>query len=486
MVFTVENDLKRTSPEQQGIASSAVLQFVDALENQIPGIHSFMLLRHGSVIAEAWWSPYGYEHPHMMYSLSKSFTSTAIGLAVNENLLSIDDPVLSFFPDEAPDEVSALLQQMQVRHLLSMSTGHDVDSWPHMVNRPDDNWIKGFLEVPVLHTPGTHFVYNTGATYMLSAILQKITGMKLVDYLQQPLFEPLGISKPTWQESPQGINLGGTGLSIKTEDIARLGQLYLQKGMWQGNQIVPEAWVSEATTMHVSNSNSGQMDWAQGYGYQFWRCHHNAYRGDGAFGQYCIVMPDQDAVLAITSGLDLLDMQQPLNLVWDILLPAMQSGTLPDDPAAYDTLVNRLGSLSMLPVQGESTSPLVAQVSGQIYQVDTNDLTLETIAFSFTEAGCAITLKTATDTETILCGYDVWQRAQTTLFKQRLLFDQTKTATSGAWADEDVFTMVFRLYETPFYYTVSCHFTGDDLIIESQVNISMESTKPVILTAHHA
>lgn len=302
MPATLRNYLPRTSPESQGIASSDLLQFVVALESQIHEIHSFMLLRHGRVVAEGWWSPYAREYPHLLFSLSKSFTSTGVGLAVAEGRFSIDDSVLSFFPDEALSEVSDFLATMRVRHLLSMSTGQAVDTWSNMVERSDGNWIKGFLEVPVLYAPGTHFVYNTGATYLLSAILQKTTGMKLVDYLESRLFEPLGIEKATWQDSPQGITAGGIGLSLKTEDVARFGQLYLQKGMFGSRQLLSEAWIQEATTSQISNGDDPLRDWTQGYGYQFWRCRHGAYRGDGVFGQYCIVMPEQDAVLAITSG----------------------------------------------------------------------------------------------------------------------------------------------------------------------------------------
>src|SRR5215468_4410235 len=177
-------ELPRTLPEQQGIASSAILRFVEALERHIHEIHSFMLLRHGRVVAEGWWSPYSAEQPHLLFSVSKSFTSTAVGLAVAEGRFSIDDPVMSFFGDELPGDVSDQLAAMRVRHLLTMSSGHAVDTWSYMVNRLDGNWIKGFFSVPVVQEPGTQFVYNTGATYMLSAIVQKTTGMKVIDYLQ--------------------------------------------------------------------------------------------------------------------------------------------------------------------------------------------------------------------------------------------------------------------------------------------------------------
>lgn len=192
--FSLGDDLPRATPESQGIASAAVLQFIETLQSQLHEIHSFMLLRHGKVVAEGWWSPYAHEHPHLLFSLSKSFTSTAVGFAVTEGHFSIDDPVLSFFSEETPVDRSHGLATMRVRHLLTMSTGQAVDTWSFMVNRPDGDWIKGFLKVPVLHTPGTHFVYNTGATYMLSAIVQKTTGMKLIDYLQPRLFAPLGIA----------------------------------------------------------------------------------------------------------------------------------------------------------------------------------------------------------------------------------------------------------------------------------------------------
>lgn len=485
MVSSAEYDLPRATPESQGIVSSALLRFIEALESRIHEIHSFMLLRHGKVVAEGWWSPYGHVHPHMLFSLSKSFTSTAVGLAVAEKQFSIDDPVVSFFPEEPLNDLSDLLAGMRVRHLLAMSTGQAVDTWSSMVDRPDGNWIKGFLEVPVLYTPGTHFVYNTGATYMLSAIVQKTTGMRLLDYLQPRLFAPLGIESASWQESPQGITAGGIGLRLKTEDIAKFGQLYLQKGMWQGKQLLPEAWIKEATSSQISNSNGVQPDWIQGYGYQFWRCRHGAYRGDGVFGQYCIVMPEQDAVLAITSGIDVFEMQEPLNLVWEILLPAMHPDPLPEAAATQDVLLKKLSSLSLIPVQGQPASPIVSQVSGRTYAVDVNALEIETITLSFAGADCTVSLKTTAGEETIPCGYGVWQHGGlTTLFNQPLLFDHTPVTASGAWTAEDTFTIVVRLYETPFYHTVVCHFVGDEMLVETQINVSLESMKPLLLTAH--
>ena len=176
------------------------------------------------------------------------------------------------------------------------------------------------------HKPGTFFFYNTPASYMLSAIVQKVTGQAVVDYLKPRLFDPLGIENPTWDASKQGVSLGGFGLNVRTEDIARFGQLYLQKGQWQGKQLVPAAWVETATSRMMSNGSSPTSDWEQGYGYQFWRSRHGFYRGDGAHGQFCLILPQYDTVIAITSGTR--DMASVMNLVWDRLLPALKPGAL--------------------------------------------------------------------------------------------------------------------------------------------------------------
>ena len=256
-------------------------------------LHSFMLLRGGKVVAEGWWYPYNPDSPHRLYSLSKSFTSTAVGLAVEEGLMSLDDLVLDHFPEEAPAEPDENLAAMRVRDLLRMNTGHLKEQADAFWSTERDTWAESFLAVPVGLKPGTHFVYNTGATYMAGLMVQRLTGGTLIDYLTPRLFAPLGIEGATWQSDDEGYNVGGWGLRIRTEDIARFGQLLLQRGMWDGRRLLPEWWVAEATALQTANGSDPDSDWDQGYGYQFWRCRHNAYRGDGAFGQYCIVMPDQ-------------------------------------------------------------------------------------------------------------------------------------------------------------------------------------------------
>ncbi len=330
LVGAQEPILPRSIPEAQGVSSASIAAFVQAADKKVNTMHSFMLMRHGHVIAECWWKPEAADKPHVLHSLSKSFTSTAVGLVVEEGKLSLDEKVLKFFPESAPKNPSENLQAMTVRDLLTMSTGHETEA------KLTGDWVKSFLAHPVPKKPGTHFKYNTPATYMCSAIVTKLTGKTVLDYLKPKLFDPLGIKDPDWGSSPQGITLGGFGLKLRTEDIARFGQLYLQKGMWKGKQLIPEKWIELATSKQVSNGSSAKSDWNQGYGFQFWRCRHNAFRGDGANGQFCIVIPEQDVVVVMTA--DTRDMQGELNVVWESLLPAFQSKALPENHSEVEKL----------------------------------------------------------------------------------------------------------------------------------------------------
>jgi CubicO group peptidase (beta-lactamase class C family) len=468
--------LPRSSPEAQGISSSAVRAFVDGADKKIEGMHSLMLVRHGHVVAEGWWRPYDAETRHELYSLSKSFTSTAVGLAAAEGKLSLDDPVLKFFPDEAPAEPSGNLKAMRVRDLIRMSTGHQAEPALASSKQP---WVKTFLAQPVPHKPGTHFLYNTAATYTLSAIVQKATGETVLAYLGPRLFGPLGIEGPTWGTSPQGVTLGGYGLNVRTEDIARFGQLYLQKGLWHGRQLVPREWVEAATALQTANGSNPRSDWEQGYGYQFWRCRHGAYRGDGAFGQFCIVMPQQDAVVAITSGVR--DMQAVLNLVWDHLLPAMKDGPLPADDESDKRLHARLASLTLPTPQGSPSARIPKDVSGKRFSFSPNDQKVDAIGLEFDAEGGGVTLIgkfNGGDEQRIACGKGGWT-------KGRLAFGRLPArpaAVSGAWTADDTYTAKVCFYETPSVVTLRLEFDGDKLRFEPAWNVSFGPTRPGPLT----
>jgi CubicO group peptidase (beta-lactamase class C family) len=340
--------LPRSTPEAQGISSQALCDFVKTVD-QINTLHSFMLVRHGRVIGEGWWKPEAADKPHVLHSLSKSFNSTAVGLAIADGKVNLDDPVLKFFPADVPTNPSDNLKAMTVRDLLTMTCGHDTE--PKATGGAPS--VKQFLAHPVPYRPGTHFQYNTMGSYTLSAIVTKVTGETTLEYLTPRLFEPLGIEHPNWDSSPEGYSLGGYGLKLCTEDIAKFGQLYLQKGKWNGKQLIPQPWIEQATSKQVPNELEGHakigVDWKQGYGFQFWRCTHNAYRGDGAAGQLCVVIPDKDAVMAITA--DTGNFQGEMNAIWDKLYPAFQAEALPENAAAQETLKEAIARLEAHPVK---------------------------------------------------------------------------------------------------------------------------------------
>ena len=299
----------------------------------------------------------------------------------------------------------------------------------------------------------------------------------MIEYLKPRLFDPLGIENPSWEMSPEGIDTGGWGLTITTTDIAAFGQMYLQKGMWKGVRIIPEAWVDQATSFQIDNAPASP-DWQQGYCFQFWRCRHNAFRGDGAFGQYCVVMPDQDAVLAITSGMP--EMQETLDLVWQHLLPAMGDTPLPVDADAQKALADQLANLKLAVVTGESMSPTAARVSGQVYALADNPDQLKSIRFDFSDGHTVITL----DGEKIVCGYGEWKHSTANVppldvsLRNRTPpeFIPWKIGGSGAWTDETTFTAKLWWVETPFSLTLTCRFSDNSVAIAQLGNVGFAPT----------
>ncbi|WP_215239990.1 serine hydrolase domain-containing protein [Dyadobacter helix] len=484
--------LPRSTPESQGIQSGSLLAFINAVEKANLNLHSLMVLRHGNVVAEGWWAPYAPDLKHTLYSLSKSFTSSAIGFAVSEKRLSVEDKVVALFPAEVPAMISNNLAAMRVKDLLTMATGHDKDTTPAVREAKDPNWVKTFLAQPVEHQPGTHFVYNSGATYMLSAIIQKLTGKTLLEYLTPRLFAPLGISGMDWEVDPNGINTGGWGLRLKTEDIAKFGQLYLQKGSWKGKQILPQAWIEEATTAHIQSKGGSRPkadnDWLQGYGYQFWRCRHGAYRGDGAYGQYCIVIPDKNMVVAITSETS--DMQGIMDQIWNHILPQADDKTV--DKTLQNSLETRLSRLVLSPEAGNASSSLVSEISGKHFKMAENALGISDVSLHFSKELASLTIKDNAGEHAIHAGINKWKEGMTDMPVMPLKLvltpvpgeTKSKIAASGTWLNENTFEMTLRFIETAHYEKVKCTFDGTSLSVEFKRSLAIlgntKDARPVL------
>ena len=471
--------LPRSTPERQGVASSAILGFVDAADARLDSLHSFMMVRHGNVVAEGWWAPYGPESRHELYSLSKSFTSTAVGLAISEGKLSLDRrPGPGSSSPTTPRPSPGREPQVDAGPRPASACPPAIRPRPKLGIGPEALWTKNVPRAPGPVQAGVALpVQHAGHLTWLSAIVQKVTGHTVLDYLKPRLFEPLGIAEPTWEATPQGISLGGYGLSVRTEDIAKFGQLYLQKGNWRGKQLVPAGWVEEATARQTSNGSNPLSDWDQGYGYQFWRSRNGAYRGDGAFGQFCVVLPEQDAVVAITSGLN--DLQGVLNLVWEKLLPALKPEAISEDPESVGRLQARLKTLTIRRPKGMGSSPTLAEVAGKTYAFPANERNLESIRV---EPGpgpgdLAIVVKAGGKEQTIEAGGEGWTKGTYTYLpagdKNPLAPrpGTRKIATSGAWVAADTYEARVVAYETPFVRTLRLRFAGDELFHDSEVNV---------------
>jgi CubicO group peptidase (beta-lactamase class C family) len=486
----ITTSLKRSIPEAENVSSQGIIDFLDAAAKSKHEFHSLMIVRHGKVIAEGWWNPYNGGLRHTLYSTSKSFTATAVGFAVSEKKITVDDKVVSFFPDALPDTISPFLASLKIKDLLTMSAGMEPDPTFNIVSK-DSNWVKSFLATPILYEPGTKFLYNSLATYMLSAIVQKATGVKVVDYLKPRLFDPLSITGMDWEVDPGGINTGGWGLRLKTEDMAKFGQLFLQKGKWNGQQILPVTWIEEATTKKIDQAPDAPQavkdssDWMQGYCYQMWRCRNNCYRGDGAYGQYIIVLPEKDAVIAITC--ETADMQSELNLVWDYLLPALKDEKVPENKDLAATLQQRLESLSLpKPVSGNGMG-VVAQISGRTFTFEPNDRHVESANFSFADSLCNISMVVNSMPYNFSFGLGKWAEGETALLGPNLLmaakahftgFGPSKVAGSFAWKNENTLELVLRYIESPHSETITCKFEGKKIAMDLRYSNMPDNVLP--------
>ena len=411
-------EMPRSTPEMEGVSSAGIIDFINAVDTGRQEIHSFMFIRHGKVIAEGWWSPYGPEYKHLLYSASKTFTATAVGLAVSEGLLKTSDKVISFFPYSLPDSVGSYMRNLTVRDLLTMSVGQEQE--PRAMGAGGD-WISLFISTEPDHQPGTVFKYNNMATFMLSAIVQQVTGQTTFDYLLPGIFKPLGIRGADWDLNPQGINLGMIGLRLRTEDLAKFGQLLMQEGAWNKKQLLPKEWVREATSFKIktpppeNNQPAELSDWSQGYAYQMWRGRNNTVRLDGMAGQFVVLIPDKDAIVVMTANAR--NTQDELNYMHDYLIPAIKSDrALPANQDVYDELKRKQEQLSIKSsVSKLSDSELETRINGKEFNLDNNNYNIESLYFAFSNEGLTFAIKRDNIISTVKAGPGQWRMSNSAM-----------------------------------------------------------------------
>lgn len=445
--------LPTSTPEAQGIGSDTISNLLKNIEASGQEFHSLIILRHGHIIAETYWNPYSAEDKQQTYSLSKSFTSSAIGFAVDEGLLSVEDPIIKFFPEDIPETISDNLAALKVKHLLSMSVGHGQDAIMILEATPKgETWASTFLNQPVVFEPGSQFMYNSGASYMLASIVRKVTGKSAHEYITPKLYQPLGITNVTWTENDEGNNMGASHLRLPTLDIAKFGQLYLQKGKWNGEQILSEDWVAQATSKQINNGDN-DSSWGYGYGYQFWLNPPGGFRADGAFGQFSMVLPEQDMVIAMTT--ESMNTAATMQLIWDLAETVTSQNPLPENKIAFDNLQSNLQALKYDPPKLNTTSTLADGISGKEYILEDNPFDAMIVSFDIENEGIFFTLGTKNKADIVVsCGINKWVKEANykpeahSLFSLRRIDFESKLAASATWQDDNTLIITSRFMET--------------------------------------
>ena len=394
------NELPRSTPEEQGVPSKALVALFDSLHAlPLTDMHAVVVMRHGKVIGEMYPKPYAPEYRHTMYSCSKTFVGIAVGLAIEDNRLRLDDRIAAIFPELLPDSVSKDLADMTVRHLLTMASGVKPD-W-NMRSRGTE-WIRTFLSKPVKE-PGTQYAYDSMVSYMLAAVVQKVTGKKLTEYLQERVFTPMNVTEWAWEESPEGVNTGGWGVHIQPESLAKFGQLILNEGRWEGKQLVPAEWIREMCKKHRETGR-------EVYGYHIWHCggHDGAVRADGALGQYVISVLDKDMVVVMTEA-TLGNGRDQRRLIWDVLLPHIQDEPLPANKKDYQKLLKKQEGYKLAEVKGKASSAFASNWENKTIELGKNTFGWKSLKLNFGKKEVTMTVtETNGKSYELPFGYQQW------------------------------------------------------------------------------
>jgi len=464
--------LERAEPREVAIDAAAVEAFLDDAAATGLEIHGLMLHRSGRVAAEGWWWPYRADRPRIMHSATKSVMASAIGMALDEGRFKLQDKVVAFFPEYLPAVVDDKLAAMTIEDLLTMRTGHAAETSGALWRGIQSSWTAEFFRIPVVYTPGTVYMYTSAASYMLSAILTRVTGQTLHDYLKPRFFAPLGITGEQWDIGPDNINPGGNGLTMTTADLLKLGILHAQRGLWHGRRLLSEAWISEATRSHGEDN----------YGYQWATAAGGTYLAIGLFMQFVMIFPHHQATLAVIGA-----MQEGSKAFLPVVqrhFPRAFEKMLPADGAALadERLGVRLAAAARKPVLASTTaqrggsSTWSAQISGRTYRIEPNTVGVTALRFEFDPERCVFHLTAASVEYTVVCGLGDWIETKTDVPGRELhhgySFKSTPVVAGARWLDDNTLEMTWIFVETAFRDTVVCRFDQDRVILERSVNVN--------------
>jgi len=385
--------LPTITPFESGIGSKAIFDFIHELEeNQIP-LHSFLILKDGKLVSEGYYHPFTKEKPHRIYSCSKSFVSAAIGLLESEGKLKLDDKICDYFRDKLPEGgVHPFIARTTIRDMLRMASPHARTTYK-LYNM--DDWAKTFFICEPSHLPGTVFSYDTSATFTLTSLVERLSGVSLMEYLRPRVFDKIGISDTAYAlKSPLGTDHGGSGLIMTTEDMARFALCCMQEGVWEGEQVLPREYIKAATSKQIDNQAAySDADCIQGYGYQFWVTRNGGFALYGMGGQIALCMPEENLVVVTTADTQSIgDGEQRIyNAVWNNLYPKVKEKQLldPEVEKKYAALLEQtLLKLCITPVKTAlPPSSLAAKLSGKTFRMEKNAMNLKSLRFDFDETG---------------------------------------------------------------------------------------------------
>lgn len=485
--FGAHGYLPEATPESAGIPSTAISEWIDACEREIDAVHGFVLLRHGRLVAEGYWSPFERNTAHAMFSHSKSFTATAVGILLDEGKMSLDERVADIFPDKLPEKPCRNVLEMRVRDLLQMSTGHDCDLVYKVIRPGADDWVRTFLAVEPKTRPGLVFNYNTVATHVLSAIVTRRTGVNMMDFLQERLLRPIGIVDGWSWNAPDGTAIGGYGMNFTCRDLALFGQLYLQRGEWEGRRILSENWVALASAREIDSAFDDNPEARAGYGFQFWRCTpRGVYRADGALGQFTIIMTEQDAVLSLISGTE--NTRREQELVWERLLPAMGGASMPEDPAACAALRAKCAALSLPCPKGARDGG--EGIVGRTFAFPENAFGAKWMRLEQTAGGLDFVWGNAIGEQRASLGFSEWRiggkvRVQPgDVYYLREIPGEHPVAGAYAWNGSSTLRLCLRFYDGPAFFEAVLRFLADGSVgvegrfrAKNTVEINLKGTR---------
>ena len=477
-------------PEQVGISSHEIKALIDDFDRSGIEVHSMMLIRKGKVAFEAYRYPFNPQTPHTMYSVSKSFTSIAIGFAVEEGLLTLDTKVIDIFPEYRPKKYNETLESMTVFHLLTMTAGKDVSL---LSDKTKDRWVKDFFDAKWAFKPGESWRYISENTYMCCAIIKRLTGMGVIDYLTPRLFKPLGINRrPFWELDHQGLEAGGWGLFITTDELARFMLCLHQKGRYAGEQVIPEWYVEEATKKQVRNDVNEDRDCVCGYGYFFWRnAFKNSYRADGMFSQFGIVLEDYDAVLVFNCS-EVFE-QKTRDAIFRHV-PHMFIKPKRFKPSdAYEKEELQLSPIKCLPaaprsvtekfIKGKtikfSKNPILNAVGwplsmlplAVVYMSANRAGNIDNVVLDFSENECTMTWDEGKEHNTIVCGMDGEYRQS----KIHLGGIDFTAVSSAAWVADDSLQIRMRPLESVAERIITLTFKDNTVTLVPESNPTLQN-----------